>query len=135
IVYANDDASQAEVTAVQTSLIAAIARAKLRQTSSPVLAAALASQAAGAPLPVSAQVPTLARPKIKGQAKVGAKLQAKVTGLAKGLRYQWYRGARAIKGATKATYRLRAADQGKRISVRVLRAGVSRTSAASQKVR
>lgn len=35
------------------------------------------------------------------------------------VRYRWYRGNRPIRGATKATYRVKKADRGKRLTVRV----------------
>lgn len=60
--------------------------------------------------------------KVVGSPKVGSVLRASVAGVqpAKArLSYRWLRAGKAIKGATKATYRLVAADQGKRISVRV----------------
>lgn len=65
---------------------------------------------------------TTATPKITGEAVVGKTLTAdagewgpaKVT-----LGYQWYRGSGAIKGATKKTYQLQAADAGTAIKVKV----------------
>lgn len=60
-------------------------------------------------------------PVIKGKAKPGKKLKvtkgswnASVT-----VRYQWLRGAKAIKGATKASYRVSKADRGKKLKVKV----------------
>ena len=66
--------------------------------------------------------------KIKGKKKVGKKLKVSVK--KKTLRkrfgpdatkvtYQWYRGSKKIKRATKATYRVAKADRGKKVSVRV----------------
>ncbi|MBB3040908.1 hypothetical protein [Nocardioides soli] len=58
---------------------------------------------------------------VKGVAKVGKKLR--VTGSwkpkASQVRYRWLRGGKPIKRAKAATYRLRKADAGKRISARV----------------
>ncbi|MFT4213343.1 MAG: CAP domain-containing protein [Microbacterium sp.] len=61
-------------------------------------------------------------PKITGTKKVGKKLTAaagtwKPSGVT--LSYQWLRGGVAISGATGKTYKLTAADAGKKISVRV----------------
>jgi hypothetical protein len=60
-------------------------------------------------------------PKIVGKAKVGRTLKVKVGKWSpKGkLRYQWLRGGKKIRGATKVTYKLKAADRGKRITVKV----------------
>lgn len=68
------------------------------------------------------RVITAATPKISGSATIGSTLTAKpgawkpapVT-----LKYQWLRNGAAIKGATKASYKLVAGDRGKRITVRV----------------
>jgi hypothetical protein len=56
------------------------------------------------------------------------------------LTYQWYRGSTAIKGATKKTYKLTAADKGKTVKVKVTGAKsgfttVSKTSKATAKVK
>ncbi len=60
-------------------------------------------------------------PTIAGTTKAGQTLTAKAgtwdSGVA--LSYQWLRNGVAIKGATKATYKLVAADKGKKITVRV----------------
>jgi hypothetical protein len=58
---------------------------------------------------------------IKGKVKVGRTLKATVKGATSGatVTYRWLRGGKAIKGATKATYKLTAKDRGKRISVRI----------------
>ncbi|MFT4231526.1 MAG: hypothetical protein QM606_01940 [Leucobacter sp.] len=83
-----------------------------------------------------------ASPKISGSAVVGSTLKAsagswKPAGVKHS--YQWKRGGKAIVGATGASYRLRAADGGKKITVTVTGslAGyqtTSRTSAASSAV-
>jgi subtilisin family serine protease len=65
---------------------------------------------------------TAARPKIRGAAKVGARLSAR-TGTWKPsgvtLSYRWYRSGKAITGAKKSTYKLVTADRGKKIRVKV----------------
>lgn len=82
------------------------------------------------------------KPKISGTKKVGKKLTAKPGKWTPGtkLTYQWYRGSRAIKGATASTYKLKAKDRGKKIKVRVTGkktgyASTSRTSNATRSVR
>jgi hypothetical protein len=60
--------------------------------------------------------------RITGAAKAGATLHARTGswGTAKvALHYQWLNDGKAIRGATKATYKLRASDVGDRVSVRV----------------
>ncbi len=63
----------------------------------------------------------VAKPKITGTAKVGKKLRAS-TGVwnppSVAVTYRWLRGGKPISGATKATYTLKVADAGKKISVR-----------------
>jgi len=81
-------------------------------------------------------------PKITGAKKVGSTLTAKagtwkpakVT-----LTYQWYRSGKAIKGATGSKYKLKPADVGKKITVKVTgkRSGystASKTSARTTKI-
>jgi len=60
-------------------------------------------------------------PKISGTAKVGKKLKAKVGTWSPKPKftYQWYAGGKAIKGATKATLKLKKAQKGKKITVKV----------------
>ena len=81
------------------------------------------------------------KPKVKGKAKVGKKLHAKhgTWSPKPGFKYQWLRNGKVIKGATHATYKLKKADRGKRIKVRVIarRSGylaVTKTSKATKKV-
>jgi NADH:ubiquinone oxidoreductase subunit C len=77
-------------------------------------------------------------PKITGTATVGKTLKAvpgtwapaKVT-----LKYQWLRAGKAIKGATKSSYKLVSADKGKKVTVKVTGSkknykSVAKTSAA-----
>ncbi len=59
---------------------------------------------------------------ITGQAKVGRKLKARMSGcpaLTVANSYQWFAGGKRIKGATKATYKVKRSKLGKRITVRV----------------
>jgi hypothetical protein len=137
MVYDNADSSQADVTAAQSTLVGLIAQAKLRITgSSGLLPAGLAAKAAADTTTTKvAAAAKLAKPHIKGQAKVGAKLRVKLAGSQAGLHYQWYRGSQAIKGATKATYRVKASDKGKRLRVKVIKAGATRLSAITKTTR
>ncbi len=84
----------------------------------------------GAPL-------SLAKPVVKGTAKVGKSLTATVASHTAGstLKYRWHRDGQAIAGATSATYVLKAADRGAKVSVTVTAtkpgyASVSKASAA-----
>ena len=85
---------------------------------------------------------TTPAPKISGTAKVGRKLTAKPGTWKPGgvaFAYQWYRDGTAIDGATASTYPLRAADKGKKLTVKVTgtKAGfktVTKTSKATKKV-
>lgn len=64
---------------------------------------------------------TLATPTISGTVVKGKTVTAKVAGYTQGatLSYQWLRSGKAISGATKAGYKLVAADKGKKLSVTV----------------
>ncbi|MBK7821191.1 MAG: CHAP domain-containing protein [Tessaracoccus sp.] len=82
------------------------------------------------------------KPKISGTAKVGKKLTVKA-GVWKPvtvkLSYRWLRNGKAVKGATKSTYKLKKADKGKKITVKVTgkKSGyttASKVSAATRKV-
>lgn len=73
--------------------------------------------------------------RVVGTARVGKKLRARAPKWSvkpTKVRYQWYRGGKAIKRATKATYRLTAKDRGKRISVRVKASRAGYKSAAAK---
>jgi hypothetical protein len=78
--------------------------------------------------------------KAKGTARVGTRLRA-TTGTWQPaptrVRYQWLRDGKAIKRATKASYKVKAADRRHRLSVRVTvsRAGYAAADAVSAKVR
>jgi len=74
--------------------------------------------------PVSVVAASLSKtptPTLSGTAKAGQTLSAKAGNWDSGvaLSYQWLRNGVAIKGATKSTYKLVAADKGKKISVKV----------------
>jgi hypothetical protein len=60
-------------------------------------------------------------PKIKGTPTVGGKLTARPGAWTKGtkLSYAWYAAGKKIRGATKKTFKLAAAQRGKRITVKV----------------
>jgi hypothetical protein len=66
------------------------------------------------------------RPKVKGVPRAGRVLSAKLKGWkpkpskkSVKVRYQWLKNGKKIKGAKKSTYRVRAKDRGKKISVKV----------------
>ncbi|MFC7765695.1 CAP domain-containing protein [Leucobacter soli] len=89
-----------------------------------------ASDTRKVPLIAYAKAP---RPKVSGTAKVGRTLTAKASGWSpkpSKIRYQWYRNGKAISGATKTKYRLKSADAGKKITVRVAptRTGYAKTT-------
>jgi len=78
-------------------------------------------------------------PTVSGSVKIGSTLTAtagewKPSGVS--LKYQWYRGNSAIKGATKATYKLTGSDAGKAIIVKVTgsKSGFANTTVASAPV-
>ncbi len=82
-------------------------------------------------------------PKVSGKRKVGKKLTA-VRGswepTPTRYTYRWYRNGNSIKGATSKTYKLKKADKGKRITVKVTASGdglqtVSLISAKTAKIR
>jgi hypothetical protein len=81
-------------------------------------------------------------PKITGTAKVGKTLKVKAgTWNPKPkIKYQWYANGKAIKGATKAAYKLKKAQKGKRITVKITatKSGyntVTKTSGKTAKVK
>jgi alpha-L-rhamnosidase len=72
-----------------------------------------------------------AKPKVSGAAKVGHKLKATRISFAPAatkVSYQWFRNGKAIRGATKATYKVKKADVGKRIKVSVTAHGTGYTN-------
>lgn len=58
---------------------------------------------------------------VKGKARVGRvlKVKTKIRPKAKKVKYSWYRGNKRIKGAKKASYRLRRADRGKKVYAKI----------------
>lgn len=80
------------------------------------------------------------RPVVKGKARVGRRLRA-TTGswspTPTSYRYQWFRGTKRIKGATKVAYRLTRKDRRKKVTVRVtvVRRGVTTRSVKAKPVR
>ncbi|MCL2788274.1 MAG: S8 family serine peptidase [Micrococcales bacterium] len=130
-VYADGDATAAEVSAAQAGLLTAIAAARLKATGSPILPASVASaltsdaKAAGAALSGKASVTKVfakaKAAKIAGKTVVGSKLKAKVAAWSPKakLSFQWYRNGKAIAKATKATYTVKATDKGAKLTVKV----------------
>lgn len=82
---------------------------------------------------------SVGRPKISGTKKVGQTLTAKpgiASPQATSYSYQWYRDGKAVKGATKKIYKLRSADEGSDMTVKVTAkrtyySSTSRTSSAA----
>ena len=82
------------------------------------------------------------KPTISGTAKVGKKLVAKTAkwgGSPTKYSYQWLRNGKAIKGATKSSYKLVKADRNKKVAVKVTGSKknykTASTTSASKKVR
>lgn len=84
------------------------------------------------------------RPKLRGVPRAGRVLSVKVKGWkpkpakkSVKVRYQWLKNGMKIKGAKKATYRVRAKDRGKKISVRVTarKKGYEKARRSSKKVK
>lgn len=73
------------------------------------------------------------KPTISGTAAVGKTLTAKAAWAPSSAKvtYQWYRGSAAITGATKKTYKLTAADKGKKLKVTVKGPAYEPTSVTS----
>jgi hypothetical protein len=103
-----------------------------------------AVSAASAPVVVGKALFRTSRPKLRGTPRAGRVLSVKVKGWkptpakkSVKVRYQWLKNGKKIKGARKATYRLRARDRGKKISVRVTttKKGYEKASRASKKVK
>ena len=86
----------------------------------------------------AATIKAAKKPKVKGTAKVGKTLKAtKGTYKPKKVKvsYQWLRGKKAVKGATKKTYKVTAKDAGKKLSVRVTakKSGLKKVKVTSKK--
>ncbi|MDR3201531.1 MAG: ExeM/NucH family extracellular endonuclease, partial [Bifidobacteriaceae bacterium] len=155
----NPNATTAQVADAQTALVLVVAGARLKPaggvpsalSDGPLLPAGAAAKAALDPAAVAqfaAEAPAAprapkalkaAKPKIAGKAKAGQRLKAKAGAWPAGARlaYQWYRNGRAIAKATKASYKVKASDAGKRLRVKVTgtKAGyepAAKTSAAKK---
>jgi beta-glucosidase len=114
-----------------TAFAAALATARTvlaDQAATPQQVAAALAALVQADAALSAIVPDTTPTKIKagtvkisGKAKVGVTLKAKRAGWTAGVTYtyRWYRAGKAIKGATKASYKVTKADRGKSIKVKV----------------
>src|SRR5690606_25263484 len=82
-----------------------------------------------------------AAPKISGTMKVGKKLTAKpAAGAGLKYKYQWYSNGKAIKGATKSTYKIAKVHRGKKITVKVTYSktgytSVKKTSKATARIK
>lgn len=96
-----------------------------------------------APTSPSTPVPTFtvkSAPKVAGKAKVGKKLKATGGALVPKpttVRYQWTRDKKAIKGATKSTYKVTRKDRRHRLAVRItgIRPGYKSVASVSKPVR
>ena len=104
-----------------------------------------------APVPVSTAAVAVGkatfktrRPKLRGVPRAGRVLSVKLKGWkprpakkSVKVRYQWLKNQKPIKGAKKSTYRIRAKDRGKKISVRVTvkKKGYAKASRSSKKVK
>jgi len=87
----------------------------------------------------AAKVKATRTPKVKGTAKVGRTLKAtkgKYKPKKVKVSYQWLRGKKAIKGATRKTYKVTAKDAGKKLSVKVTarKSGLKKAKVTSKKV-
>lgn len=105
-------------------------------------AVAVPDQAAVATVQTASAKLKSARPKIAGTAKTGKTLKVRTGSWTTGtkLSYRWYRNGKKVAKATKASYRLRSADVGKRIRVKVTgkksgHKSVTRTSKATAVVK
>ncbi|GAA1517662.1 PD40 domain-containing protein [Nocardioides humi] len=91
--------------------------------SDPAWSAAAIGQTPDLPAPGTGQHLTLEKkPKVSGAPRVGKKLKAKAgtwVPSPTSVTYQWTRDGKAIRGATKATYRLKRKDRGHKISVKI----------------
>jgi len=80
------------------------------------------SKPSGQPAHGKPALKNLKKPKVSGKPRAGKRLRT-TTGSwrtkPRSYAYHWYRGAKAIKHATKKTYRLVKADRGRRLTVRV----------------
>ena len=87
----------------------------------PPVPAAAADPLPGPP-PTASAMRCLAAPKVTGRARVGKRLGAtpgRWSPAATTVRYQWFRGSRALRGQAARTYQVRRSDVGRRLRVRV----------------
>ena len=100
--------------------------------------------AMSAPVVVGKALFRTKRPKLRGVPRAGRVLSVSVKGWkpkpkqkSVKVRYQWLKNGKKIKGAKKATYRVRAKDRGKKISVRVTarKKGYDKAVRSSKKVK
>jgi hypothetical protein len=78
---------------------------------------------------------TAGKPKITGTAKVGKTVKASPGSWGPGgvkLSYRWYRGSKAISGATKSSYKLKSADKGHTITIKITGSRTGFTSATAK---
>lgn len=71
---------------------------------------------------------------VKGRARVGAKLRALrpvLSAPAATWHYQWLRNGKPVKGAVRSSYRIRKADRGRRLTVRVTASAPGRADLVS----
>ena len=88
----------------------------------PVVEAIPPATTGSTPSSSTSAVLTATRPTLRGKARVGRKVRAEAGLWAPApvaLTYQWLRNGKVIKTATGSSYRVKAKDRGKRISVRV----------------
>ena len=92
------------------------------------------------PVPAPSSFTLAKKPAISGVAKAGRKLRVSAgrwSPRPASVSYRWYRNGRAISGATKSTYKVRAGDRSKKLSVKVTvrRAGVMPRSLTTKSVK
>jgi len=78
---------------------------------------------------------TAGKPKITGTARAGKTVKASPGSWGPGgvkLSYRWYRGSKAISGATKSSYKLTSADRGHTVSVKITGSRTGYTSATAK---
>ena len=130
---------QRDETSAASPLVAATPGASPPSTAVPAAPAA-------APAPAAARTPavSVSRPTISGRAAVGKRLRLRSKGAwnaaGHSYRYQWLRDGKAVRGATRTSYKLTTKDRRKRMTVTVTarRSGyptVSATSARTARVR
>lgn len=120
--WRRDGAPVAGATGASYALTAADAGTVVTVSVTGALAGYATASTTSAPTPAIARARLASSvPKVSGRGRVGAVLQAAAGSWTPGttLRYQWLRNGKVIKGATRARYRIVAADAGRRLTVRV----------------